>query len=518
MLDVGPKAAIPPHQPRAQRPGFLFAALSQALRGNQEVPHPTASHSRFHNVSVLDALLGLGLLMLSLTPFLSDLQPHDAQRIVWAILMAGLGIWGGFIRFRPTVAEGSVLLAFLAFGVISSIHASSPRDGWIETLSWMAILTGSMILSRSPLTPERWARYLGLFALISSLYILYFIVGYLAAAVEHLPLVRDSLIVGFSNIRFHSQLQTWTLPLLMAGAVLATNRRAYALWMLVATLSWGLLFVSGTRGTLLGLAVSAAVVAWLFREHARDYLITLLLSAAGGALLFMLVVFLLPATLGLDNADLIANTVERDVTSSSGRTQLWLHSLGMAMNHPWLGAGPMHFACDNPLNNGAHPHNVWLQFLGEWGIPFTLAATVGLSYLVIRWVTKIQGTSTEHRSLALPLTASLSAALAHSLFDGIAVMPLSQFYGVLLSAWALSWYRGAEQTQPAPTPLEAIPLALPGLILLGYVAFSLTGLSARQEAELLQGPGHLQPRFWSQGMICLHPLLTPEEQGKSHTE
>ncbi len=102
------------------------------------MPHPTASYSRFHNVSVIDVLLGLGLLMLSLTPFLSDLQPHDAQRIVWAILMAGLGIWGVVIRFRPTVAEGSVLLAFLACGVISSIHASSPRDGSRPSVGWLS--------------------------------------------------------------------------------------------------------------------------------------------------------------------------------------------------------------------------------------------------------------------------------------------------------------------------------------------------------------------------------------------
>lgn len=445
----------------------------------------------------------LGLLALSLMPFFANLYPHDAQRITWTAIMASLGLIGVMIGIRPTHAEWAVFVLTLLVGVSSSMLAKSSAFGLLETTSWLAMLMGVIVLSRAPFSRRDLGSYMAVIALISTIYYLRFALGYVTALLENLPLYSDYLIDGFQSTRFHSQFQTWTLPLLMAAAVLATSQRARGLWMLAATLGWGMLFVSGTRGTLLGLVVSAVVIIWLFREHARSYLLTFLFTAAGGAVLFYLVVLLLPAILGLDNSNLVANTLERNLTSSSGRTELWLHSLGMALEHPWLGAGPMHFACNNPINNGAHPHNVWLQFLAEWGIPFTLAITIGFFYLIFRWITKVRVASSEEGQLALPITASLSAALAHSLFDGIAVMPVSQFYGVLLFGWALAWYRGAKQPQLSAPSLKALPLVLPGLLLLTYVAFSLPGLSAREEAELLLGPGHLQPRFWSQGMICL---------------
>jgi Kef-type K+ transport system membrane component KefB len=164
----------------------------------------------------------------------------------------------------------------------------------------------------------------------------------------------------------------------------------------------------------------------------------------------------------------------------------------------------MHFACKNPLNNGAHPHNVWLQFLAEWGIPFTLIITAGFYYLTRHWVRRVRDASRQDRALALPITASLSAALVHSLFDGLAVMPLSQLFGIVLFGCALSWYRNAAVPPTPRSPsFASLLLGLPGLLLFFYVILNLPGLTERQEAELLLGPGHYQPRFWSQGMICL---------------
>jgi len=450
----------------------------------------------------LEPVIWLSLLALSLVPFFADFYPHDAQRIAWTVIMASMGIIGVIVGIRPTRTEWAVLIVTLIVGTASALMAKSTTFALIETLSWLAMLVGVIVLSRMPFTRQALHGYMMVIALISVIYYLRFVVGYAAALIEESPLYPDHLIDGFSNRRFHSQFQTWTLPLLMTAAVLTSNRRARGLWLLAATLGWGLLFFAGTRATLLGLLVSTIVVVWLFREYARNYLTTFLLSAVGGALLFTLIVFWLPAIFGLDNDALSSWSIERNFIDSSGRTQLWLNSLSMAFMHPWLGAGPMHFACDSSLNYSAHPHNLWLQFLSEWGIPFTIAITVGFIYLVIRWVAKVQTTRVEDKNLALPITVSLSTALAHSLFDGIAVMPLSQFYGVMLFSWALSWYRGVG-SQPAIMRMKSFSLALPGLILLGFVAVSLPGLSDREDAELLLGPAYFQPRFWIQGKICL---------------
>ncbi len=461
-------------------------------------------------------MAGLGLVALSLIPFGVDLPPHDAQRLVWAVLLAALGLMGFALGLRPGRAEAGLFLLVLAAGSISALGAKSPPHALLETLSWLAMLAGVFVLARAPYTRKTLGLMLALIALVSSAYYLRFAIAYLAAALEHLPLYRDALIDGFSNIRFHSQFQTWTLPLLLAATVLATGPRARALWLVTAALGFGLLFVAGTRGSLLGLGVSTLVVMMLLREHARAWLITVLAAAFGGAVFYLVAVFALPAWLGLDNTDLIANSVGRDLATSSGRTLLWSHSLALAAQHPWLGVGPMHFACDNPLNLGAHPHNLWLQFLAEWGLPFTLAMSLGFIYLALRWVRRVQAASPEARALALPLAASLSAALTHALFSGLGVMPVSQFYGVLLFAWALAWWRGAEAAMPPARPAAqglasshpvvrtlTLALALPGLIVLAYAVLSLPKLDAAEDGPPPGCAGRLQPRFWSQGLICL---------------
>ncbi len=345
---------------------------------------------------------------------------------------------------------------------------------------------------------------MALIALISVIYPLRFAIGYIAAIAEDLPIYRDTLINGFSNIRFFSQFQSWTLPLLMTAAVLEPTKKARFLWLTAAVLGWGLLFVSGTRGTLLGLVVSTIVVSLVFREYTRAYVSTVLICVISGIVCYILALMLTSYS-GSDNTDIARNTLERDFTSSSGRYEIWLYSIRVALEHPWFGIGPMHLACKNHFNIAAHPHNIWLQFLSEWGIPFTLGITVGFFYLVYRWLSKLRGTSREARDLALPITASLSTALVHSLFSGVFVMPVSQFYGVLLFGWALAWYRGSEHLRRIKPRLLGLPLALPALILLGYVVYSLPDLSKREEAELLIAGYHsFHPRFWVQGKICLH--------------
>lgn len=56
----------------------------------------------------------------------------------------------------------------------------------------------------------------------------------------------------------------------------------------------------------------------------------------------------------------------------SRRLQYWRKCLRAAWQHPVLGIGPMHYAWP-PFDfmKAAHPHNAFLQWLAEWGVPST---------------------------------------------------------------------------------------------------------------------------------------------------
>lgn len=180
--------------------------------------------------------------------------------------MACLGLGGTLLGLRLSRTEAAVLMGTLLVGTASAARAVLPLYALIETLTWLAMLVAVFVIARSAFTKTTLRVALWIIAFLNILYGLSFTIGYLAAAIERLPLYRDDLFLGFSNIRFYGQFQTWTLPLLMTKIVLSESQRERRFWWLLAALGWGLLFVSGTRGTLLGLFVSTVVVTWLFGD------------------------------------------------------------------------------------------------------------------------------------------------------------------------------------------------------------------------------------------------------------
>src|SRR5690606_7846536 len=119
----------------------------------------------------------------------------------------------------------------------------------------------------------------------------------------------------------------------------------------------------------------------------------------------------------------------------SGREKIWLWAWEMAIANPWLGVGPLHYAAVvNPI--AAHPHQVVLQWLAEWGFIATFLAIVitvmGLIYSA-RYLRQDRA-----ENLDAALWVSIVGALILAQVDGVFVMPYTETWLALLLGLAVA--------------------------------------------------------------------------------
>jgi O-Antigen ligase. len=325
---------------------------------------------------------------------------------------------------------------------VSSALAPSSFYAFLEVghfvLLFLAAGGVAVAVRRAPKQTERF--FLGSVAVSVLLYTVYFAVSYGAATVLPSFDIGRETITGFGNVRFFNQYQTWTLPLL-AGAVLHFRRvasRQSALFVL-AGLWWTLVLASNVRGTVVAMAIAAVGIWLLFRDRSYRWL-----GVQVAALLLGGVFYYFLFTLGGGTAPQVVERLGE--VGQSRRLQHWMKCLSMAWADPWLGAGPMHYAW--PPNNfapAAHPHNAFLQWLAEWGVPSTMimgSLTVWGSWSWMREeMRSAQDATTEENGVRVALVAALLAAGAHAMVSGIIVMPVSQVLLVLIGGWAWGRYR-----------------------------------------------------------------------------
>lgn len=118
-------------------------------------------------------------------------------------------------------------------------------------------------------------------------------------------------------------------------------------------------------------------------------------------------------------------------TSSSGRLDLWLKALNTWLEHPILGVGGNHFLLQQPYTVIAHPHNIWLKFLSEWGISACLLfALIFLLYIQVK-----------HKISNIPpiLLAGTVAIFVNSIISGSLFYPVSQITSLCVLAYTLSF-------------------------------------------------------------------------------
>jgi len=453
------------------------------------------------------------ILILSLFTILFRLETgltyYDLQRFFLLLFLAASAISyvkdsGNYITFSgPLAAFGSIF----TIGIISGFINGQPSAGLAEVLHLSMLVLAAMVLSAG-LKEEKISDFIYKFSyLFVSVYIIYFFLGY----VSHLSnpfsplwpsknlftvngytgiIFSDTLL--FSYIRFFNHIQTWTIPLLISGVLLASNRiNKTALFSLLA-IWWALLIQSGGRGTLISVAVALTAIILLIPVNRKQRVITAVVSLFSGALLYLLMFFTISDP---------ARSITRD--GMSGRLEMWEKAWLMFLESPVFGKGPLSYSfIENSKLYFAHPHNFYLQILAEWGVVVFLILIIMICYALFKLFQriKIEG-GDKQAEMKIGITFSFIAALLHAGLSQIFHTPLSQVFLILMMAWLFNYLSGPNLS----LKIKNSHVAIMTLVMIS-IFLALNGSNIRNSFKGYSNyfdkyeTNEFFPRIWSQGL------------------
>lgn len=436
---------------------------------------------------------------------------HDQQRLYQLILLCAFAGAAIFLP-TPTLPRSFFIPLYivLGFGLLSVFFAEFPAWAFKEWARYAGLILLVLVIAYSARQACFFKAILYLLASAAFLNAFQFIVYYCMAFLTEIYMFDvDLLFNGFSNPRFLNQFQVLFMPVLAGLVVLHWNnhgryqRLLSGLFFITLLVHWCIALSLGSRGLWLGLAASHLALLLFFPRFWRLLAIQ---AATGilGFLLYQLLFLIIPEWLGQES--LLRSSLRFGL---SKREVLWDIAWHMFLENPWLGVGPMHFAATlNPI--AAHPHQVVLQWLAEWGLFATLAACL-LAFIGM-WHGLHILRSPQAEPIDAALWLSIAGALAVAQVDGIFVMPYTETWlailiGLALALWsapttqvaALQQGRSSRRFIPS---LSYKPLALIVILTLGNILINeVPTLPLDSEAHMEKhGTGYV-PRFWLQGWI-----------------
>lgn len=311
----------------------------------------------------------------------------------------------------------AVLLALLTIAVFTAAFvAPNPFISLVRTGMW--IVHALFALSVMHLCGEAFERgsvttaFMAGFALFALLFVAFVTqvpdpttfnwVGALPAAIHirHLGFYAGA-VVGMCIGRF----------------ALVSGRTGWTATFAVATLGIALAMATGSRGNLVALGIAFAAGMLLLPALRQRQVV---LGVLGSAVLGLVLASCLPLPEGLGGLGR-AVAATTGGAPASGRTILWLSTIGAIWERPLFGHGEAQLAFVMKGENPEHPHNFLLQVLLAWGvigalciailaIPFALHTVRGVRRLGGEW---------------LPPFLAMLVLLAYSAYDGTLYHPLS---------------------------------------------------------------------------------------------
>lgn len=197
-------------------------------------------------------------------------------------------------------------------------------------------------------------------------------------------------------------------------------------------------------------------------------------------------------------AEKVTLTSDEGASSVTERVQFWHQAAALARSRPLFGWGPYSFRFvqprmqDSVLATSDHPHNIFLKYAAERGIPAAILFAVIVAYVLLRGakneITR-ERESAHHSSLGIVFFVSLAGLLAHNLLDFNL-----QFVGIALLFWLLLGLLAGrvpyESTRKLNTnAARGVELVLAALLLLtagiegGYLAVSSLGRHAEARGD-----------------------------------
>ena len=120
----------------------------------------------------------------------------------------------------------------------------------------------------------------------------------------------------------------------------------------------------------------------------------------------------------------------------AARLDLWIQSFTSWQSAPWLGIGPSGLSFILTQGTFAHPHNVILQWLAEWGVFASGLLAVLLLWVLYKGFVQLKYDIRQRQHINIIFALIVVEFLAHALVSGVFVMPLSQLLMVFaLGAW-----------------------------------------------------------------------------------
>ncbi len=454
--------------------------------------------------------------------FAADLTWHDGQRIAQLVLLgifvAGLALPG---VARAVVAtwmaiprwSRSALFAAFSLGIYSSLQAPIWRWAlleWAMLLLLLLVVLGVAAGMRTGRQPLQRLLVL-IFYATASAYAVKAIVVYLMmltiGARYGMGFNVSELFTGFSNIRFFGHVQTMLLPFLLLPALWwGASLRQRVLLGIVPVLWWMLVVASGTRGTWVALIAGVLAVLVYGGSASHRWIKWQIAAFCCGLGCYAVFVLLVPYLLG-EPAFFLHRT--QDIMSLSLRGIIWSDALGFIREHPLFGIGPMHFAYHaNAV--AAHPHNMILQFMAEWGIPAALLFTAVFAAGGLAFAGHVRHAARQQdrgHLIHIAMLAALTGAAAQAMVDGVLVMPVSQTLLALLCGWALGMTQAAATQIQGNSGRGRTILVITAIVAVSAVVWGVAPeighLAERQKIYLgSQTPEPtLLPRFWALGWI-----------------
>lgn len=364
-------------------------------------------------------LIALGLLLIPL----ARSAVRDAVTLAWLALDK---------RAR------TLLVVLLVGGALSVAVSQAAHFGSMEIALMVQLVMLILMVSAAVRAGALQADKLLAIAVFAgaALCVLKFWVTYVLYALEGKFFSWISPFLIFANVRFFSQYQSYALLLMiLPGIMPGSSRSARALFFIVAANFWALHWMVGTRAAWFGLMVGSAVVLVFMRQGRMVWLREQILVALAGAAIFLAHSHIVASLPQMAPVPGIKSIVDRGQGSINERVDLAQSALGFMKDHPLVGVGPGQFGLQSYSAFAAHPHNVPLQLLSEYGIPTGLAGIALILMLTVYAVRTLRKTTGQSSVLEGSLVAALVMGLTDSLFSGNLIMPHSQMLFGVLTGW-----------------------------------------------------------------------------------
>ncbi len=473
--------------------------------------------------------------------FFKGYNPYDIKRICQlslVIIFALNLIINSHLR-KNSIVIFSVMPKWIKFSLIllsclliaSAINSPKPMWAFIElSLYFGLFLFFITIVSCYLIAPELTRQaILWLLVVIGFFYMIYFYGIYVNELVENKGQLLQYF-PGFTNLRFFMHFQIWTLPLLLYQALTLQKKIIRFILYILLCFWWVLTIINGAKGVWLFYGLTMVCFTLTFCRPFLKILIHHCIIIAISCLLVYGLFYSVPNLLSfkqsqatvLDNTEslpfgqsntqttlLPQNNILKNNTFSindsvNARIAMIKIAWRLALSHPILGIGPMHYAFYKN-SFAANPHNYIMQWFAEFGFLSTIIIGIILSYLMYKVIKYCFLNNTTNKMFCLYLALSLFAGFGYGLVTSMVVSPLGQTMMVLIGALFAGEFLSNRPIIKGNLVNILIILisVMVIIILLSTILNQLPHLEQHEIQWLIQQKHNVMfnPRFWYQGWI-----------------